>query len=104
MVVQRTTLVSIADNRNRLKFNITVTVTISNSANHWLRNALSQFRQDTEIAFHSEQYKKESRVKNVYKLTAFFNPSNAELNPICHLLTLLGVHHSILHVSRVRVN
>ena len=28
---------------------------------------------------------------------------NAELNPICHLLTLLGAHH-ILHVSRIRVN
>jgi hypothetical protein len=27
---------------------------------------------------------------------------NAELNPICHLLALLGAHH-ILHVSRVRV-
>jgi hypothetical protein len=33
----------------------------------------------------------------------FFNPLNAELNPICHLLTLLGVHH-ILHVSRIKVN
>jgi hypothetical protein len=31
-----------------------------------------------------------------------FNPLNAELNPICHLLILLGAHH-ILHVSRVRV-
>jgi len=31
------------------------------------------------------------------------NPFDAELNPICHLLTLLGAHH-ILHVSRVRVN
>ena len=31
------------------------------------------------------------------------NPSNAELNPICQLLALLGAHH-ILHVSRVRVN
>jgi len=30
------------------------------------------------------------------------NPSDAKLNPICHLLALLGVHH-ILHVSRVRV-
>jgi len=30
------------------------------------------------------------------------NPLNTELNPICHLLTLLGAHH-ILHVSRVRV-
>jgi len=27
---------------------------------------------------------------------------NDELNPICHLLTLLGAHH-ILHVSRLRV-
>jgi len=31
------------------------------------------------------------------------NPLNAELNPTCHLLALLGAHH-ILHVSRVRVN
>jgi hypothetical protein len=28
---------------------------------------------------------------------------NAELNPICYLLALLGAHH-ILHVSRIRVN
>ena len=32
----------------------------------------------------------------------FINPLNAELNPICHLLALLGVHH-FLHVSRIRV-
>ena len=31
-----------------------------------------------------------------------FNPLNAELHPIYHLLALLGAHH-ILHVSRVRV-
>jgi hypothetical protein len=31
-----------------------------------------------------------------------FNPLNVELNPICHLLALLGAHH-ILHVSRMRV-
>jgi len=30
------------------------------------------------------------------------NPLNAKLNPICHLLALLGAHH-ILHVSRIRV-
>ena len=35
-------------------------------------------------------------------LVSVFNPLNAELNPICHLLTLLGAHH-ILHVSRIRV-
>ena len=33
----------------------------------------------------------------------WINPLNAELNPICHLLALVGSHH-ILHVSRVRVN
>jgi len=31
------------------------------------------------------------------------NPLNAELNPIYHLLALLGAHH-ILHISRIRVN
>ena len=31
-----------------------------------------------------------------------FNHLNAELNPICHLLALLGAHH-IVHVSRIRV-
>ena len=30
------------------------------------------------------------------------NPLNAELNPICHLLALLGAHHN-LHVRRIRV-
>jgi hypothetical protein len=30
------------------------------------------------------------------------NTLNAELNPIRHLLALVGAHH-ILHVSRVRV-
>ena len=33
----------------------------------------------------------------------WLNPLNAELNPFCHLLALLGAHR-ILHVSRIRVN
>jgi hypothetical protein len=32
-----------------------------------------------------------------------FNPLNAELNPICHLLPILGAYH-ILHFSRIKVN
>jgi len=32
----------------------------------------------------------------------FFNPLNAELNPIYYLLALLGAHH-FLHFSRIRV-
>jgi hypothetical protein len=35
-------------------------------------------------------------------LHLFNNPLNAELNPICQLLALLGAHH-ILHVSRISV-
>ena len=36
------------------------------------------------------------------KPNEYFNPLNAELNPICYLLALLGAHH-FLHVSRIRV-
>ena len=36
-------------------------------------------------------------------IVCYFNPLNAELNPFCHLLTLLGAH-PILHISRLRVN
>ena len=32
----------------------------------------------------------------------YFNPLNATLNPICHLLALLWAHH-ILRISRIRV-
>ena len=35
-------------------------------------------------------------------LRYWINPLNAELNPICHLLALVGDRH-ILHVSRIRV-
>ena len=35
-------------------------------------------------------------------LCALLNPFNAKLNPICHLLALLGAHH-IFHVSGLRV-
>jgi len=31
------------------------------------------------------------------------NSLKTQLNPICHLLALLGTHHN-LHVSRIRVN
>jgi hypothetical protein len=38
----------------------------------------------------------------VYKLIFIVNPLNSVLNPICHLLALLGARH-ILHISRIRV-
>jgi len=38
----------------------------------------------------------------IFSLKMVFNPLNAELNPICYFLALLGNHH-FLHVSRIRV-
>jgi hypothetical protein len=35
-------------------------------------------------------------------MSSNINPLNAKLNPICHLLALLGAHR-ILHISRIRV-
>jgi len=39
----------------------------------------------------------------MYVVVTKFNPVNAKLIPICHLLAFLGAH-LILHVSRIRVN
>jgi hypothetical protein len=41
--------------------------------------------------------------KNFPENELYFNPLNAELNPICHLLALSGARH-VLHVSGLRVN
>ena len=38
-----------------------------------------------------------------YTWCIHFNPLNTELNPIRHLLALVGARH-IVHVSRIRVN
>jgi hypothetical protein len=42
------------------------------------------------------------RIKTNEERENLINPLNAEVNPICHLLALLGAH-PILHVSRIRV-
>jgi hypothetical protein len=47
-------------------------------------------------------YTKGSQYFNFKKKIMLFNPLNTELNPICHLLALLGAHH-IFHVSGLRV-
>ena len=57
------------------------------------------------------RYPKKSDIKEIYvrlcivhyACYSVFNPLNAKLNPICHLLALLGAHR-ILYVSRIRVN
>jgi hypothetical protein len=42
-------------------------------------------------------------VVEIRTLPIRLNPLNAELNPICDLLALLGAH-PVLHVSRIKVN
>ena len=46
-------------------------------------------------------FNQKSCLKNYYLM--YLNPLNAELNPIRHLLALVGARHFV-HVSRVRVN
>jgi len=57
-----------------------------------------------QYIFHSKGFPTKEAQK-VHNTTNFhpLNPLNTKLNPICHLLALLGAHH-ILHVSRIRVN
>ena len=43
-----------------------------------------------------------SPIPLIWAPSKHINPLNAELNPICYLLALLGAHH-FLHVSRIRV-
>ena len=43
------------------------------------------------------------RPQVIARCDIIYNPLNAELNPTCHLLALLGAH-PILHISRIRVN
>jgi len=45
---------------------------------------------------------KEPNYKRNIEMLMLINPLNAELNPICHLLALLGAHH-IFHFSGLRV-
>jgi len=54
---------------------------------------------------HAPEYFVLESFVNLLALTfkLFINPLNAELNPICNLLALLGAHH-ILHIGRIRVN
>jgi len=45
---------------------------------------------------------REIRLLTTCTIQKHINTLNVELNPICHLLALLGANH-ILHVGRVRV-
>ena len=53
--------------------------------------------------YHHHHHRRHRHRRRNFRDSALFNPLNADLNPVCHLMALLGAHH-ILHVSRIRVN
>ena len=58
---------------------------------------------NTELKFRIRvQNRTPQRAKILIKFPDFSEPLDAELNPVCHLLALLGGYH-ILHVFRIRV-
>ena len=67
------------------------------SCGYWLADHHASKRRGKSIQIH-----KYRNICSHFFFVLPFNPLNAELNPICHLLALLGVH-SFLHVSRIRV-
>jgi hypothetical protein len=90
----------------------------------WTRNPVNEIRRKYPVILHRPDYRDQvySEVLYAVPISNFavlptphckaqyflcgadhLNPLNAELNPICHLLALLGAHH-IFHVSMIRVN
>jgi len=63
------------------------------------RNVFETCNKGKDVPFHSMQEHRRNRGTATLDL----NTLDAELNPICHLLALLGAH-PILHVRRIRVN
>ena len=57
---------------------------------------------DDEGLVHVDRIWKDVVITICKRLSDPVNPLNAELNPICHLLALLGAHH-IFHVSVLKV-
>jgi len=71
--------------------NLIFSTTFVWNISHFKKNS-ARYHKCTQVFMYSNRY-----------TCQIFNTLNAELNPICHLLALLGAHH-ILHVSRIRVN
>jgi len=74
-----------------------------------VRKAVCRQRKDCEGRRRTKQRKEmcchvgvPTEVNIQFQAHSSLNPLNAELNPICYLLALLGAHH-FLHVSRIRV-
>ena len=65
-----------------------------------VQSAVSEMYMGLIVGIFAWVYLRTSILPEVF--TWQYNPLKAELNPICHLLALLGTHH-ILHFSRIRV-
>ena len=65
------------------------------------------FNSALEYTIRREQVNQEDlKLNGTHQLLVYaddVNPLNAELNPTCHLLALLGAH-PVLHISRIKVN
>ena len=70
-----------------------------------MHSYLDERSNDPKYCYSKWQYGSET-IKSgsgIVHIQSTVNSLNAELNPICYLLALLGAHH-LLHVSRIRVN
>ena len=75
-----------------------IRLTLISSTTFYLKIFFSLYEELSEIWSYVD-----SRLYAKYSLfLSDFNLLNAELNPICSLLVLLGAHH-FLHISRIRV-
>ena len=77
-------------------------IRVNDKERHIIGNCVSSWSTNIHIAIRCTVHTTSNSVSclNMFEI---FNPLNAELNPICHLLALGGAHHFV-HVSRVRVN
>ena len=80
-------------------------VQLNNAAETWCLKAKTVSKlNSTEMDFwrRSDRISRKDKRNAVRSLLGDINALNAQLNPICHLLALLGAHH-IFHVSGLRV-
>jgi len=72
------------------------------SLTNWIPNLRGNVASSSGVGMFSFFFSTFQLLKSRTLTLHHFNPLNPELNPICHLLALLGVHH-FLHISRIRV-
>jgi hypothetical protein len=67
------------------------------------QNHLGKFSSAMVVKIHFGDDEERVDQSTEIKFCMFINPLNAEFNPICCLLALVGTHH-IFHVRGLRVN